>query len=148
MLFNHNHTESLQGLSSSPPSFPSLAPTPRSAHFALQGTEADLPLQTVCHHHSLLFIKFMIIEGAILVHLTQLDLVKAQRDMVVLLDLCATYPTLLGQPLHFSISMLTGEPSLCVTGLYLGELRAGGGAEEGGDSLAICYVQCPSHLYP
>ena len=53
----------------------------------------------------------MIIEGATLVHLTQLDLVKAQRDILVLLDLCATYPTLLGQPLHFSISMLIGEPS-------------------------------------
>lgn len=54
----------------------------------------------------------MIIEGATLVHLTQLDLVKAQRDILVQLDLCATYPTLLGQPLHSSMSMLIGQPSL------------------------------------
>ena len=94
------------------------SPAARSAYFTLQGTEGELPLQTVCHHHSLLFIKFMIIEGATLVHLTQLDLVKAQRDMLVLLDLCATYPTLLGQPLHSSMSMLIGQPSSHVTAQY------------------------------
>ena len=85
----------------------------------MQGTESDLPLQTVCHHHSLLFIKFMIIEGATLVHLTQLDLAKAQRDILVLLDLCGTYPTLLCRPLHFSISMLIGQPSLHFTPMCL-----------------------------
>lgn len=54
----------------------------------------------------------MIIEGAILVHLTQLDLLKAQRDLAVLLDMCTTYPTLLGHPLHASILMLIGQPLL------------------------------------
>ena len=83
---------------------------------ALQATEAGLPLQTVCHHHSLLFIKFMIIEGAILVHLTQLDLVKAQRDLGVLLDLCTTYPTLLGHPLQASILMLIGQSTFLLPG--------------------------------
>ena len=85
----------------------------------LQGTEAELALQTVCHHHSLLFIKFMIIEGATLVHLTQLDLLKAQRDMLILLDMCAAYPSLLGQPLHASICMLIGQPHFFCSPLAL-----------------------------
>ena len=75
----------------------------------VQGSEADLPLQTVCHFYCLLFIKFAVIEGATLVHLTQLDLLKAQSDISVLLDLCATFPRLLGQPLQCSLCMLLGQ---------------------------------------
>ena len=87
---------------------------------ASQGTENELPPQTVCNHHTLLYIKFLIIEGAAIVHLTQMDLVKAQRDLTVLLELCTAHPALLGKPLLSSLYMLIGQPTsmpvlLCAT---------------------------------
>ena len=63
----------------------------------------------MCHHHSLLFIKFLIIEGAAMVHLTQVELEHAQRDLTVLLDLCTDHPALLGKPLLSSLYMLIGQ---------------------------------------
>lgn len=63
----------------------------------------------MCHHHSLLFIKFLIIEGAAMVHITQLDLERAQRDLTVLLELCTHHPALLGKPLLSSLYMLIGQ---------------------------------------
>ncbi|KAL3152138.1 hypothetical protein ABBQ32_001235 [Trebouxia sp. C0010 RCD-2024] len=83
-------------------------------HIGMQATEAELAVQTVCGYHCLLFIKFLIIEGAILVHLTQLDLAQAQRDLGALLDMCTTYPTLLGHPLHASTFMLIGHYAMAV----------------------------------
>ncbi|KAL0026688.1 hypothetical protein WJX79_004396 [Trebouxia sp. C0005] len=83
-------------------------------HQGIKGKESELPLQTVCHHHSLLFIKFLIIEGAAMVHMTQVDLDRAQRDLTVLLELCTDHPALLGKPLLSSLYMLTGNYALTV----------------------------------
>ena len=63
----------------------------------------------MCHHHSLLFIKFLIIEGAAMVHMTQVDLERAQRDLSVLLELCTDHSALLGKPLLSRLYMLTGQ---------------------------------------
>ncbi len=75
----------------------------------MQGKESELTLQTVCQHHSLLFIKFLIIEGAAMVHVTQVELEHAQRDLTVLLELCTDHPALLGKPLLSSLYMLVGQ---------------------------------------
>ncbi|DBA81821.1 hypothetical protein WJX77_011283 [Trebouxia sp. C0004] len=83
-------------------------------HQGIKGKESELPLQTVCHHHSLLFIKFLIIEGAAMVHMTQVELDRAQRDLTVLLQLCTDYPALLGKPLLSSLYMLAGNYALAV----------------------------------
>ncbi|DBB16347.1 TPA: hypothetical protein ACH3X3_014645 [Trebouxia sp. C0006] len=81
-------------------------------HQGIKGKESDLPLQAVCHHHSLLFIKFLIIEGAAMVHVTQVELEHAQRDLSVLLELCTDHPALLGKPLLSSLYMLIGNYAL------------------------------------
>ena len=76
--------------------------------FALQGNEDGIPLQTVCDHHSLLFIKALVLEGIALVHLTQMDVVRAQQPLVALLGLAATHPKLVGVPLQATLCILTG----------------------------------------
>ena len=44
-----------------------------------------------------------------MVHMTQVDLKHAQRDLSVLLELCTDHPALLGKPLLSSLYMLTGQ---------------------------------------
>ena len=44
-----------------------------------------------------------------MVHLTQVELEHAQRDLTVLLDLCTDHPALLGKPLLSSLYMLIGQ---------------------------------------
>ena len=111
----------------------------KHVHYSIgmQGTEDDLPLQTVCSYHSLLYIKFLIIEGATIVHLTQIELVKAQKDMAVLLELCTAHPRLLGKPMQSSLYMLTGHTPVLQSlrhalmyspcGLWFGTLKSGEG---------------------
>ncbi len=44
-----------------------------------------------------------------MVHITQVDLERAQRDLTVLLELCTDHPALLGKPLLSSLYMLIGQ---------------------------------------
>ena len=74
----------------------------------IQGSEDELPLQTICNHHSLLYIKALILEGIALVHLTQMDLLKAQQPLVALLGMAATHPKLVGGPLQATLLLLIG----------------------------------------
>lgn len=81
----------------------------------LQGSEDDIPLQAVCNHHSLLYIKALVLEGAALVHLTQVDLVKAQQPLLALFGLAGSHPKLVGIPLQATLHMLKGQSVLTVT---------------------------------
>lgn len=75
----------------------------------LQGHEDSIPLQTVCNQHSLLYIKALVLEGTALVHLTQVDLLKAQQPLADLLRLAGTHPKLVGTPLQATLHLLTGQ---------------------------------------
>ena len=44
-----------------------------------------------------------------MVHVTQVELEHAQRDLSVLLELCTDHPALLGKPLLSSLYMLIGQ---------------------------------------